>query len=346
VSLRRINQTTKATATASAFLVAVGIAQYLLLDVDPEHAWVVALPLLVCAPGTWFYVRTFMNRRVKAFHRSLARAAQGDLEQPILPASDRELEPIHAAFSRMQTALRESSNALRRADAARRQLFADLAHELGTPTATVVALADALELPDVEASAEKRAELLHALVGEGLRLSRLVGDLRDLAELDDPEIALEEHPTDVVKLVRDTAKRLGLSRPERAAIAIDAPETLHASVDPHRLEQVLVNVLVNAYRYTPRDRSIEVALTEAGDRVRLTVDDGGKGVDDAVLARLGERLFRADPSRNTRTGGSGLGLSIVRAIVERHRGTLRFERSPLGGLRVRVELPRGELAGP
>lgn len=334
------NQTTKATATATSVLVLVAIAQFVLLGARPEHVWIVAIPVVVCGTCTWFYVRTFMAMRVRAFHKSLARVASGDLQQKIMPAFDRELEPIHNAFSTMQNALLETTTALKAADASRRQLFADLAHELGTPTATVVALADALHLPEVESSPEKRAELVEALVGEGLRLSRLVGDLRDLAELDDPEIALERHPIDVGKLARETAKRLSLSRPRAAALHVEANDGVRAIVDPHRLEQVLVNVLVNAYRYTPADRAIEVAVREDGDRVRLTVDDGGKGVDDATLAKLGERLFRADSSRNRRTGGSGLGLSIVRAIVERHGGLLRFERSKLGGLQVQVELPK------
>lgn len=98
-------------------------------------------------------------------------------------------------------------------------------------------------------------------------------------------------------------------------------------------------IVANATRYTPHDGTVTVTLARVGGTIDLVVDDSGPGVPDTLLERLGERLFRVDPSRDRRTGGHGLGLAIARRIAARHDGEVAFERSPLGGLRVTVTLP-------
>ncbi|HZJ65494.1 MAG TPA: ATP-binding protein, partial [Kofleriaceae bacterium] len=109
--------------------------------------------------------------------------------------------------------------------------------------------------------------------------------------------------------------------------------------DAMRVDQALANLLSNAMRYTPSGGRIAIGVEHVAQTVQLTVEDSGTGVPDDVLPRLGQRLLRLDPSRNRTTGGSGLGLSIVSAIVKRHDGTLQFGRAALGGLRVVVTLP-------
>jgi len=120
-------------------------------------------------------------------------------------------------------------------------------------------------------------------------------------------------------------------------VAVDGE--VRAGVDPHRVEQVLLNLLHNARRHAPAAGLVRVTVGAAPGGARVTVDDDGPGVDDALLPRLGERMFRADPSRSARSGGSGLGLSIAARIVALHGGAMRFARSPLGGLRVEFTLP-------
>lgn len=307
---------------------------------------VLLLPVVVCTIVVWGYTKAVHAFRLRGLAIGFERLAAGDLQYELPPAPDAESQPLKESWTRMRSALRDLTGRLRRVDASRRQLFADLAHELGTPIGTVLALADALALPDIDASPERRRELVSALVGEALRLARLVGDVRDLAELDDPDIALRIAPTDLGALARAVARRLELARQGSAPIEVDAPEGMLAPVDAERMEQVLVNVLVNAQRHTPPSGAITMRLAEAGAQIRLVVDDSGGGVPDELLATLGERLTRIDASRSRRTGGSGLGLSIVRAIVQRHGGSLEFERAPSGGLRVAIALDASASAPP
>jgi signal transduction histidine kinase len=335
--LGQVRQSTKAALLAFAVQTGLLVIQLALLD-DRAPLWVLVLPIAVNTSMVWLYTEQVMRYRMRGLGMAFTRMAAGDLDTQLPPAPDADAEPIRMAFVRLGDSLRTLTATLRATDASRRQLFADLAHELGTPTGTVVALADALTLPSVEASAERRNAIAEALVGEGARLSRLVRDLRDLAELDDPALVLESEPSDVVVASRAVVQRLALARNSVAA-AVSGPERLVLSVDVARLEQVLTNLLANAYRHTPADGTIEVRWAVEPGAAVLSVVDSGAGVDESMMGKLGERLFRADLSRSRASGGSGIGLPIVRAIVERHGGTLGFSRSPLGGLRVEVRLP-------
>jgi signal transduction histidine kinase len=250
------------------------------------------------------------------------------------------MEPARVAFLRMQAALREAMGRLAHADAQRRRFFADLAHELATPTSTLLGLAETLARPELTPTPEARARLLAGFERETARLERLVADIRDLANLEDPDVRVHRTPTDVGALAAAIVEHVRAlpSDAPRARIDVDAPAAI-APIDATRVEQVLVNLLTNALRYTPADRAVHVRVEDRGARVRIEVEDEGPGVPDDVLPRLGERLYRADPSRDRRTGGHGLGLAIVHAIAHKHGGAVAFERGVAGGLRAVVELP-------
>jgi signal transduction histidine kinase len=316
----------------------VGLGQWALVSRGVAPAIAVAGPLLVAPLVAWVYTAYFVRYRTRALVTAFTTMAEGDLNAQLPPAPDAELLPVRAAFDRMGAALRDSTTRLRHADAQRRRLFADLAHELATPTGTILGISDALGTPALSATDTERAWLLASLDQEILRLVRFIGDVRDLAELDEPESTLDMRPVDVGALAVEATERLNRLDPTGARILCQAGAA-RALADAGRIDQVLMNLLANARRHAPADGTIAITVSRTDGGVRVVVEDSGAGVPDDLLPRLGERLFRADGSRARSTGGHGLGLSIVSAIVQRHRGTLRFERSDLGGLRVAVELP-------
>jgi signal transduction histidine kinase len=265
-------------------------------------------------------------------HETSDRALQGELE----PSLDTDLVVVRKSLQKMQDALDALTSQLKHTDAQRRRLFADLTHELATPTATILAISDALE--NVRGDGPEHTKMVSFLEHEASRLERLVRDMRDLARLDDPDMALERELLDVGALAREAGARSGAMATDLARVEVDATEAF-ANVDRVRIDQVLANLIGNARRYTKPEGRIVVSVAKADAMVRITVDDDGVGVPDEMLSRLGERLLRIDPSRSTKTGGHGLGLSIVSAVVHRHGGTLRFERAPIGGLRIDICLP-------
>jgi two-component system sensor histidine kinase BaeS len=312
---------------------------------------VLLLPVVLCTAFVFAFTRYVHHHRLRALADAFERLADGDLSHRLPPAPDADSLPVGRAYDRMRLELGSLTDRLRKTDLARRQLFADLAHELSTPVATVLALTDALALPDVDASRERREDLVSALATESQRLVRLVGDVRDLAELDDPAVLLEHVEVDVGALVEDVCRSRALADPEGPEIECRAID-VELPIDPERFQQVVVNLVSNAQRHA-RGGKVEVTLervrldasSAGGDtEIALRIDDDGPGVSEELLPRLGERLWRADPSRTRATGGSGLGLAIVRAIVDRHGGRLSFARSPAGGLRAEVRLTRAALA--
>lgn len=336
--LSRLGLAAQATLVALAELLVLYVVQRVWLAHGGSIETVLLVPVVACAASVYLFTRYVHQVRLRALAEAFQRLAEGDLGHDLPDPLDAESRPVKVAYDRMRAELAGFTERLQRNDVARRQLFADLAHELGTPIATVLALADGLALPEVDASEVRRAELGAALVGEAQRLARLVGDLRDLADLDDPCVALATAPTELAELTRDVCRRVTLAERAQVELEVSVPPSLHADVDADRVEQVLINVVRNARRHA-RGR-VRVTLSPRDALAELVIEDDGEGVPDALLSRLGERLVRLDPSRTRATGGSGLGLSIVRAIVERHGGSLRFGRASLGGLAVVVELPR------
>lgn len=301
-----------------------------------EPSRVLLLPVVVCTAAVFAFTRYVHHYRLRALAAAFERLADGDLSHRLPPPPDADSEPVGRAYDHMRLALSSLTCRLRKTDLARRQIFADLAHELGTPVTTTLALTDALGLPEIDASAERRKEFVAALLTEGQRLARLVGDVRDLAELDDPALMLEQCEVDVGALVREVCRSRALAEPQGPRIECEAAEVV-MTLDPERFQQVVVNLVSNAQRYG--GGVVRVTLEASLTALTLRVDDDGPGVPEELMPRLGDRLMRADPSRTRATGGSGLGLSIVRAIAERHGGQLSFARSPTGGLRAEVRLP-------
>ncbi|MBI5515771.1 MAG: HAMP domain-containing histidine kinase [Deltaproteobacteria bacterium] len=308
--------------------------------VRPRVFLAMTVPAVVGALVGGFVLSTVVRRRVKVLTEGIQRVAQGDHQARLPRPPDTDLEEVQHAFEEMQLALSGAHKRLAHADAQRRRLFADLAHELATPTSAILGLVDTLASPSL-CPPEDRQRRMEALEQEASRLERLIADVRDLAHLDDPDVPFVRERVDLSGLLRRAAVRLEATPGERPCPTVEvlADREAPAEVDPVRMDQVLNNLLGNARRYTPSAGTIRVSLLEAEGATGFVVEDSGPGVPDEALERLGERLYRADPSRDRRTGGHGLGLSIAQAIVARHQGSLRFGRAALGGLRVEVRLP-------
>ncbi len=226
------------------------------------------------------------------------------------------------------------------AEAGRKRWVQDTAHELRTPLsslrAEVEALQDGINQPD-EASLAR----LHAGI---MTLAALIEDLRQLSEADGGRLNLDLHRGHLWPFVQQVAETLE-SRAKAANLEILLTDRSGgqdlAIFDPHRLGQVLSNLMVNALTYSEPGGRLEILLSH--DRKRrclvLQFDDTPPGVPESELPHIFDRFYRVEASRSRRTGGRGLGLAICRAIVEAHGGQIGAEASPLGGLRILLTLP-------
>jgi two-component system, OmpR family, sensor histidine kinase BaeS len=244
----------------------------------------------------------------------------------------RELDGIAAAVNDLSRSLQEQ-------EALRRRLTSDVAHELRTPLATLQSHLEAL-IDGVWAPEQARLTGLHE---EIMRINRLVTDLENLARFEG-DAALRRSPTDLGELVRATvgnhqaqygAKGVAL------AFSVEGDNRL-VSIDPDRMSQAVINLLSNALKFTPAGGSVRVDVRYQGSATRVSVSDTGVGIEPRDLARIFERFYRVDSSRSRETGGSGIGLSIARAIVEAHGGTLTAASEPGRGSCFTIDLPSNE----
>ena len=267
---------------------------------------------------------------VEAASRAAERIERGDLSARVPVTSDDEFGTWAERFNRMAEALADTIGRLEAAEARNRRFVADVAHELRTPLAALVAEASILRehLDELPIESRRAGELLVADVG---RLRTLVDDLMEVSRFDAGAEQIAAEPVDLGALVRSVvAARL----PDAALVLPAAP--LIVETDPRRLERILGNLLDNAREHAP-GAPVEVTLAVEGDEIALAVSDRGPGVPPDRLERIFERFYKADPSRHG--GSSGLGLAIAAEHAALLGGYLTAANLAGGGLRTELRLP-------
>jgi len=288
------------------------------------------LALVVIAAIATIVIFAPARHRLRGLELAAQQLGAGQLETRA-PANGRdEIARVAAAFNQMAADLQQRTDALRISDQLRRQMLADISHELRTPLTTMRGYLDTLDMPEIVLDEERRRRYIETTRRETLRLERIVGDLLELARFENGVSALESRVIAIERVFTNVTRRY-----ERDAAAANV--TIRASVDPSadqivadpdRLEQAIGNLVANALRHTPPAGTIDLAATATENGYRLTVIDTGTGIAPEHLAHVFERFYKGDASRTSGAGGSGLGLSIVKAIVERHGGSISVTSRP------------------
>ena len=271
--------------------------------------------------------------------------ASGDYSARVTTHSQSEVGELATTFNEMATRLEKDVDELRKQEFWRRELIMNITHDLATPLTAIAGLGKSL-VDGVNQDREDFEATGRIIVRETLRLRRLVQDLHLMAKVEAG--AMQPQPK-VLRLAAVVDEALAVLAPEfeRANVeplnnvAFDLPP---AWADPDMLMRVFSNLCDNALRHTPSGGTVIVEARQQGNMLEVAVTDSGKGIPPEALARVFDRFYRADTSRQVRTGGSGLGLTIVRAIVEAHGGTIRAENASQGGARFIFSLPIAEQA--
>jgi two-component system, OmpR family, sensor histidine kinase BaeS len=272
-----------------------------------------------------------LTRPIRELTRATHAVSEGDLSQQVPVRSDDELGELAQAFNRMSAQLSLSVNT-------RKQMTADIAHELRTPLSLILGHAEAVHdgvLPPTPENFEIIRE-------EAARLEHLVNDLRTLSLADAGELSIQPQTIEPGRLIQEVTS-LYQVQAQRKNIAFDLdidPNLPAIVVDPGRITQVLTNILDNALRHTPENGRIILGARQAGDRVELSVQDSGPGLKSVDMDRIFERFYRTDAARQREDGGSGLGLAIARSIVQAHGGQVSAESEPGRGLKILISLPK------
>jgi two-component system OmpR family sensor kinase len=263
--------------------------------------------------------------------------ASGDLSRRVEPATPRtEIGRLGLALNGMLNQIESAFAERRRSEQRLRRFLADASHELRTPLTSIRGYAEMLRRGAERSPAD--AELARRRIEEeSVRMSVTVDDLLLLARLDQGR-PLERELVDLEAIARDALADARAASPERT-VMLTAPAGVVVSGDGMRLRQVVGNLVGNALVHSPAPTPIEIDLVRIDGQAVLTVADHGPGLTADAAARVFEPFYRADPGRSRDRGGSGLGLSIVAAVVAAHHGAVRVSETPGGGATFTVELP-------
>jgi two-component system, OmpR family, sensor histidine kinase BaeS len=254
------------------------------------------------------------------------RVADGDYSVRVREYGPPPMRALVHSFNTM-------TERLQHADRLRRDLMADLAHELRTPLAVVQGRLEGL----LDGVYQRDDRQLSELLDETHVLERLIEDLRTLALSDAGALQLQKEHTDLGALAQDVVRSME-AEAARKGVTLNAktsPESLAADLDPVRIREVLTNLLSNAIRHTSDGGSVTVSVMDTRDRATVTVADTGKGMGPDEVARMFERFYKGAGSR-----GSGLGLTIARGIVMAHGGDITAASEPGTGAAVTFTIPR------
>jgi two-component system sensor histidine kinase BaeS len=289
-------------------------------------AGVIALAILLA-----FLLSRTLTRPIRELTAATRAVSEGKPSPEVPVRSRDELGELASSFNRMNAELRRSIEL-------RRQMTADIAHELRTPVSVILGHAEGVH----DGVLPPSLETFEIIRDEAARLEHLIEDLRTLSRADAGELPIERHPVSPAKLLEG----VGVVNQHRASqcnvsLQIDVEAGLpDIDVDPDRMIQVLSNVVDNALRYTPEGGSVRLSAREVEKTVEIRVRDSGPGIPADELDQVFDRFYRGDPSRQRDAGGSGLGLAIAKSIVEKHNGRIWAESPPGEGATIVIRLPR------
>lgn len=298
-----------------------------------DYWWQLLLGGALAAAGALLGARLLalgMTKPLREMAHAAGKMAQGDYSQRVRTASRDEVGQLATSFNRMSAELEQ-------VEKLRRELVANVSHELKTPISALRAhlenLLDGVEQPD-------RATIA-VMLQQSERLGRLVEQLLDLSRLESGDIPMELRAASIQPLLDDVRSELEGAMAERGVeLRTEIPPDLPAVLgDRERIHQVLFNLLDNAVRFTPRDGLVTVSAHRVGQRCEVRVTDTGPGIPAEHLPLVFERFYRADPARARGDGGTGIGLAIVRSIVEAHGGRIHAESEVGRGTTFAFDLP-------
>ncbi len=274
---------------------------------------------------------TILTRPIeKALHKITTKTkeiAKGDFTGKVPETGPYEFQQLAANINSMNEQLEESFTKLKQSEASRRDLVANISHDLRTPLASIQSFVEALQ-DGVVREPETYERYLETIKLETNRVSYLINDLFQLSELDSGLERFEPYPYHVDRLIIETLQHLAIQFEEHhIEVEVELSERLPAvSVMPEKIKRVFVNILQNALRFSPENSKIVIQTKCINDSfITVSIMDEGSGIAQEDQAHIFDRFYRVEKSRNPSYGGAGLGLSIAKSIVHLHGGEIGVE---------------------
>ncbi|PWN06028.1 sensor histidine kinase [Rhodohalobacter mucosus] len=269
----------------------------------------------------------WLTSRIRTMSETVAAFEQGQLDERIRPESDDEIGQLGNSFDQMADTILANMKELRKTDSLRRELVANISHDLRSPLASIQGYLETIYQKDSTLSAKDRNTYFETILRNTTKLNKLVADLFDLSRLDAQDVEPKLEPVSMAELTQDLVlqfKPIAKSNGITLVAEYDEKEPGKVKADIGLMERAITNLIDNALKNTPEGGKVTVSTRKQGSYVQLSISDTGKGISRENLNRIFDRFYQTDTSRSKGTG-AGLGLSIVQKIIEIHGSTLSVD---------------------
>ncbi|MBN2075980.1 MAG: HAMP domain-containing protein [Dehalococcoidales bacterium] len=289
--------------------------QLLFKSIGRYFLWGGLIAIIIALILTYFFSRRILSP-VRALTQAANRLGSGDFTQRVDVNGNTELDQLGTTFNTM-------ADNLGRAEELRKNMVADIAHELRNPLANIKGYLEAAH----DGLIQTNQDTIRKLDEEATLLTRLVDDLQELSLAEAGELKLEREPGEIGKIIETTAQMMQTKALQKEVnLEFTSADNLpEITIDVHRISQVLHNLIENAITATPSGGTISISAQQVDEYIEVSVIDNGEGIPADDLDNIFERLYRIDKSRARATGGSGLGLTIAKRLVEAHGGQIKVE---------------------
>lgn len=306
-----------------------------------QYGRTLLLMSLIAAAVLGLIVIYLVTRKLRRIHTAVEAFERGEYDSKIPVHSNDELGRLASAFNRMAETTQRNVEEIKRSDALRRELVANVSHDLRTPLASVQGYVETLLLKDESMDRDERRSYLHIIRRATDKLTRLVGQLFELSKLDARQVEPRPEVFNLCELAHDLIQKFAPLAEQRG---IDltmrpAPHALFVEGDIAMIERAIENLVDNALRYTQPTGRVSLAVQRSGSLARISVSDTGSGIPPEEASNIFDRFYRLDKSRSHDTEGAGLGLAITRKILEAHGGTIEVESTVGKGSTFTISLP-------
>ncbi len=252
-----------------------------------------------------------------------------------------EIDQLGASFEEMSARITDQINRLERADATRREMIANISHDLRTPLASLQGYLETLSIKESKLSPEERRQYLSLALKHGQRLERLIGNLFELASLEARETRIRWEQFSMSELVQDVVQKFALEATQKKLhMETEIPQSaLHVWGEIGLIERVMENLIENAIKYTPQDGTVQLSLVPGPSHVATRISDTGRGIPEEELPRIFDRFYRVERHHPGAPEGTGLGLAIARRILQLHGSTITVESTAGSGTSFTFQLP-------
>ena len=307
-----------------------------------EGAGIIVLAAVLAVALSLLVLR-LLTRRLSVLDRTMSRFERltASSSQPAEQRRDGdEIDRLEALFKDLAARVEAQMAQLQSIDSARREMLANLSHDLRTPITTLLAHLESLQMEEAPLNEQERQEYIEVSIRQGRRIAQLIEQLLEAAKLEAGQVNARPEAFPIGELLHDVVHKFALTARERG-ISLSAsvqPEGLRVNGDIALLERVFDNLIGNALRHTPDGGQVIVSASRAGGRAQLAVSDSGVGMTAEEAARAFDRFYRGDHGRSTASGQAGLGLAIVKSILDLHGATISVDSRPGHGTSFRFDL--------